>query len=225
MSADQSAEQMTSNDNAEELREDQADTRGTELRRRMRELVADLMRDVLVAVTAASPAEIGELIEDAETNRHRNEAASAARAGDDRPGDSLNIPSKARMRSGNSDRRNGSGEIEEGRVALIPHESWALSSNDPFDITSPSELLASTDEPHPAPEFVAPAELPGDVTSDASIEPAPSPTESATALPQDKDAASERRPRIVLREGEILLSATGSGVVIRRERRIPSPPR
>lgn len=104
----------------------------------------------------------------------------------------------------------------------------------PFDITSPGELLASTSVlsypqaravETPKAEPSQPTMLVQPVAAPAPSAPGPpQPTtvsaENVVALsPPDSEAASERRPKVVLREGERLLSATGSGVVIRRERR------
>jgi hypothetical protein len=123
-------------------------------------------------------------------------------------------------------------ESERPSRAPLPHS--------PFDITSPGELLASTsalsslqaktaDMPkaeasqaavHVRP-LVASIDSGADTNSRTGPMPASAPTtENVVALSAtDSEAASERRPRVVLREGERLLSATGSGVVIRRERR------
>jgi len=119
----------------------------------------------------------------------------------------------------------------------------SLGTHDPFDITSPGELLASAgsgtssgealdriamnfDRVTAAAGRAAPAAPPTTPVADASKPAdslpappaAPTPADGAIA-PVDRETASERRPRVVLREGERLLSATGSGVVIRRARR------
>jgi hypothetical protein len=119
-------------------------------------------------------------------------------------------------------------------------ETRSTAAHNPFDITSPGELLASVGTRTPpgessegtaskfdyasrgiegAPEAAAveaskPAELPAILTEPTKRRPVDSPASSS-----DQEAPSERRPRVVLREGERLLSATGSGVVIRRARR------
>ena len=128
----------------------------------------------------------------------------------------------------------------EGGPDTIP----SLGSLDPFDITSPGELLASAGS-HPSPAEVldritanfdrasaaavqaaqpsrsaSPSkESPRPDDSEPTLPSARAPTESGPGAPSDQETASERRPRVVLREGERLLSGTGSGVVIRRARR------
>jgi hypothetical protein len=119
-----------------------------------------------------------------------------------------------------------------------PEARAPLGSHDPFDITSPGELLASSD--NPAPSFEAPSRSslsvdrteggetapatesakPKEASPSSLLEPAAPRGAGATSVVAiDPDTSSERRPRVVLREGERLLSATGSGVVIRRARR------
>ncbi|MDP9149048.1 MAG: hypothetical protein M3O36_03780 [Myxococcota bacterium] len=95
-------------------------------------------------------------------------------------------------------------------------------THDPFDITMPSELLASTEE-------TKQGRSDGGTTAGATgqayvAEPRLLPrllsTPASPAAGDDAEAESERRPKVVLREGERLLKGTGSGVVIRRERRV-----
>jgi hypothetical protein len=98
-----------------------------------------------------------------------------------------------------------------------------MTPHSPFDITSPGDLLASVqvlgrrgpldDNSAQQPAARVPSAAADYLTATPATPPAPPST-------SDIEAASERRPRVVLREGERLLSATGSGVVIRRERRI-----
>ncbi|HXN31378.1 MAG TPA: hypothetical protein VN894_05925 [Polyangiaceae bacterium] len=117
----------------------------------------------------------------------------------------------------------------------------SFGSHDPFDITSPSELLASAGSRTSPGEILdrialsfdravgggegapaASASEPSKPDDPRSAPPATPPQRTPVDSPVvaiDTGAASERRPRVMLREGERLLSATGSGVVIRRARR------
>jgi hypothetical protein len=122
----------------------------------------------------------------------------------------------------------GSESEPEPKPPMVPHS--------PFDITSPGALLASPDEVLPRTHEPRPRDLtdlapaaPKESVPAAETHVAPAPigpaADSSTTLRDaDADAASERRPKVVLRAGERLLSATGSGVVIRRERRVAPLP-
>jgi hypothetical protein len=99
-----------------------------------------------------------------------------------------------------------------------------MSPQSPFDITSPGDLLATVQamgrralavEENAAPPPAAAAAPPSAPELPPTLAAPPAPPSTS-----DIEAASERRPRVVLREGERLVSATGSGVVIRRDRRI-----
>ena len=210
------------------------------LQRRVRTLVRELMREVLAAVAMASPAEIGELYRERPERKsfgleHAPAVAplvSAVRSSSNGlrapSARSETAPPRTRLRA----RR---GLVGRTPPAQTPRKEGAavVMQQDPFAITSPGELLASggserdrherrereaeTAEHRPPREPVAlHAETPAPpepVLPSLLEAPAPSPS-------SDKVVESERRPRIVLREGERLLSATGSGVVIRRERRV-----
>ena len=207
-----------------------------QLRRQIQSLADDLMRSILGAITESSAVEIGELIRTGALasaplvpNQPRRAAARFA-----------TMQTNAAERTAASDAPNRrQGQLRE-RVKESGRETRSsLASHDPFDITSPSELLAST---HSTPRTVAafgplldgtppgvnassgvdaaPRAADGPLLLDPQRNP-PAAGESAAALPAgDREAESERRPKIVLREGERLLSSTGSGVVIRRERRM-----
>jgi hypothetical protein len=191
---------------------------------RIRRLVDDLIRDLLGAITAASAADIGEVIgimaehrrlesmRPRRPERAETSAPSPGRNGISRAG------SRTPIRAPGTAQRADEGERQ--RPSLVPHS--------PFDITSPGDLLASVmmHATPPAEERDRP-QSPEAATaaSDRRANRAPSPLlEQSPAVPPpsaaDIEAASERRPRVVLREGERLLSASGSGVVIRRERRV-----
>ena len=208
------------------------------LQRRVRTLVRELMREVLTAVAMASPAEIGELMR-ARPERRSFALGSAPAV----------APLVSAVRSSGNGSRTPSVQSEtapprstrlRARRHLADHAppvhasrkdtAAVIMQQDPFAITSPGELLASggpererreheaeTAERRPPRQPVALAAetpaAPEPVLPSLLETPAPSPS-------SDKVVESERRPRIVLREGERLLSATGSGVVIRRERRV-----
>jgi hypothetical protein len=212
-----SADQFTRQAGARKTGEGPADRAAvgeTQLGRRIRELKVNLVRGVMHAISMASPDELGDIVPRAAFERADSVAAQ--------------LPNEARKRRADAHehRPSPAGKTRGMWITLADNaanEREASSPplpNDPFDITSPMELLASTDDPSPRPAAVhePPARMP-------SILEHPRPAESVTSLVDgDKEAASERRPTVVLREGEHLLSATGSGVVIRRERRV-SPPR
>jgi hypothetical protein len=174
------------------------------LERQVRGLVSDLMRGILRAVAMASPAEIGDVFND-------RERASSSLDG------ARSVAPRARRRVVPEENvRHGE------RDAALPGLS-----QDPFAITSPGEILASElsdagkdrprSVPHQAESGGSPSEMspaPQQATLPAILQGAASPSAG------DREAESERRPKIVLREGERLLSATGSGVVIRRDRRV-----
>jgi hypothetical protein len=233
---DQSARQTTVGETDDELGEDR-DAGDGNLQQAIRALAADLVHDILAAVASASAAELGELIRFAQQNRARDSAHSnldraAPRPADPRPGASFDhaapeVSSGQRERAWKpraiprgGERSGPQRAAREAEVDLMAHAG----PSDPFDITSPHELLASTDEPSVQPPQASAdspdrsQDLPRSTALPSLLQqPA---TESSTALVEgDSDAASERRPKVVLRAGERLLSATGSGVVIGRERR------
>ncbi len=221
------------------------------LRRRVGELVEELTSGLLEAITKASAAEIATLLETPgvlPTPFDPRKYATGARerstlprpAGAERSTLTELRGSRNGFRSDGPDTNRDSGP--------------AHGQSDAFDITSPGELLASTQETqtkapstgvlaegtrsHASPsgrgvaegllgleEVAEPRVARPAASQSVSAHDSPAAPESSVALPgKDQQADSERRPRIVLREGERLLSATGSGVVIRRERRV-SPPR
>jgi hypothetical protein len=260
MSANQSARHTTVRGSDERADEDHSDAGETRLRRRIRELVKDLVDDVLGAMATASAREIGELIMSIGPSQEADGLSSrpsrvpwradGQRSGADTPNARVNRPARGQPRD-RTELRNVAGQAgpEHAQDAMLP----PLHS-DPFDITSPGELLASTGDPSSPPRTqrlaspTAPVAGPPDGAPGSSDPVAaavadmprtaprrdlsaatplvqPSPADSSTALVDgDREASSERRPTVVLRAGERLLSATGSGVVIRRERRI-APPR
>jgi len=199
------------------------------LRPSIRRIVDDLVHGMLAAITAATAAEIGEAIgllaEDRRLERLRPRRSARAEAPVASPRSNGVARSSANGRSA-ATRPASVQRVEESenpRPSLVPHS--------PFDITSPGDLLASVvmhasslaeeraQAQAPARASPAPAQ-PADRASSPLLNHGPAAPPSAA----DIEAASERRPRVVLREGERLLSATGSGVVIRRERRV-APPR
>jgi len=237
MSADPSASQTS----IRELRARRsARARDLELRKRIGELVSELMRDILGLVVSGSAAEIGELLESA--------AHPRSQSGEGR--ETFRAASRGRRRSTNA----LAFAQDRGEAGRRP----SMAPNSPFDITSPGELLASpdilsrveqalpatrhegTDAPTPAVAEAEPAAAAAPNLTPAPAEPQPpdppppgrapslleppAPTRRraaaapAAAADAEAEAESERRPRIVLREGEQLVSATGSGVVIRRAR-------
>jgi hypothetical protein len=264
MSADQSARQTSIRRVGEFL------TKGTgdaELRRRVRQLVDELLRGMIHAILSAQAAELGDLVRGFESGRYRPRASSAVRAtpvaseargpsakarSNAKPSGRGKVPAKGRdaFERGRAPRERAeraerADEGHDGRSATAPH--------DPFDITSPSELLESTGGPastsraEVALEISSAADGTAAATADGGAAAAgvfhgsnavdlPSaprksaregsasraksrpPKPSGGFLDAETSAESERRPRIVLREGERLLSATGSGVVIRRAR-------
>jgi len=267
-----------------------ADEREAELRRRVHELVDELMRRVIGAMLAGSPAELAQLM-GALQQRSGGAAAQRATAARSEPAESrgagrahgarVGSPAAAAERRpakrghahapGRTAARDGRDHLRpaaaEARPSVLPHS--------PFDITSPGELLASTEAPRSALTLASARELPSlletpsvrqaaadrDAHAPAASSgradaaqtdegPGPAAPSSATrearldaartleappararraaraaaaapaaAAEAEAEAESERRPKIVLREGEQLLSATGSGVVIRRARR------
>jgi hypothetical protein len=264
MSADHAARKTTVRRAGEQPAKDRAVADFAQLRPRIHALVHDLMRGVLAAFVAASPAEIAELIRAAGQSRGSrgtswrfdraakavNGATQAAPrsifehvspedqlAAEGRPSSvKRNAAKRAAIRETLHGGVHAFGRSEnDGRDAMPP-----LGSHDPFDITSPGELLASSGS------RTAPVEAPSQTLSspDGEVgEGAPSAPIVEQSQPKEgtlsnwleappkraamdapvvaiaPEAASERRPRVVLREGERLLSATGSGVVIRRARR------
>jgi hypothetical protein len=261
MSANQLARHITVRGIDEGVDEDHSDAGETELRGRIRELVTDLVHEVLGAMAAASAREIGELIVSAGPSREPDSSSSRAhrapgRADAQRSGAEAPSARGSRPARGRPSYRTEQRHVAGPAGSEHAHDTKSPPSHsDPFDITSPGELLASTGEtssrprtqPLPSSDAVAGGPPNGAaVSSDAAAAavadltlaaPArrdlsaatpfvqPSPADSSTALvDSDREAASERRPTVVLRAGERLLSATGSGVVIRRERRI-APPR
>ena len=179
------------------------------LSRQVRALVDELMRGLLDAITASTAHEIGETIGALE------EGMPIAVVANERPKRNGVVRSGPRStpRVTASSRRQGA---ERSRPSMAPQS--------PFDITSPGDLLATVQamgrrvlavEENAAPPPAAAAAPPSapELPPTLAAPPAPSST-------SDIEAASERRPRVVLREGERLVSATGSGVVIRRDRRI-----
>jgi hypothetical protein len=247
MSDDQSARHTTIDEVDDELEQDSS-ANETRLRQSIRQLAADLVHDILAAVASASAAELGELIRYADDHGNHDDAPRlgvdrvasrsagvASGTNHTRAADSAiaTVPRERSLQFGAPmpdplwKRRGLSGGID-GSVQVPDRQPGIdaraqLAPNDPFDITSPHELLASTDEPPQQPVASSDStEVPQEQARSASLpsllqQPA---TESTTALMEgDSDAASERRPKVVLRAGERLLSATGSGVVIGRERR------
>lgn len=175
------------------------DTGDTQLGRRIRDLSARFMREVLRALATASATEIGQLLA-------RSGGASLKRAVKARTFErTFSSPRKISMRSAPAPE-------PETHAPIVPH--------DPFAITSPGELLAPREEIAPRPSEPPPSERTAPTRAVALLETRPATDSSTTLRDVDADAASERRPKVVLRAGEHLLSATGSGVVIRRERRI-----
>jgi hypothetical protein len=245
MSDDQSARQTTVDETGDEL-EEGSSADETDLRRTIRDLAANLVHDILAAVASASAAELGELIRLAPRDRGQDGAQSSL-DGTARLANETSRVHREAMRSELTSSPREGGRSAGGDVSGFPWKRRAVTprddrlaqqapirqreadaraqpaTHDPFDITSPHELLASTDELSPQPQATA------DSTDGSHEAPRPTAlpsllqqpaTESSTALVEsDSDAASERRPRVVLRAGERLLSATGSGVVIGRERR------
>ena len=196
------------------------------LGRHLRGLVDGLMRDMLAAITAASAAEIEVVIGDLaasrrlERTRPQRPARDEARPVSPRHNGVARAAGRAPGRALGSEQRTEGGDRP--RLSQMPQS--------PFDITSPGDLLASVmmHAAAPAEERARPQ-----ISEPAAAPPAPRPDRASSpllahgpasppAVPSaaDIEAASERRPRVVLREGERLLSATGSGVVIRRERRV-----
>jgi hypothetical protein len=215
MTSDTSARQTTVYRTGEQLAEDHASGGDAQLRRQIRELVSDLIRDVLRAMATASVAELGHVARGLEQDRARTAPAHAAPR---RRMATRTIASPTPQRTAIG------GERPENRRDAVSSPS-SPPQDERFDITSPGALLGSTDElaaqPTPAERSQhEPHEKPAPQTPESN--PAREPAQVLVA--NDKEAASERRPTVVLREGERLLSATGSGVVIRRERRL-SPPR
>ncbi|MGA7121984.1 MAG: hypothetical protein WBY94_17885 [Polyangiaceae bacterium] len=264
MSADHAARKTTVRKTGEEPADDWAGADFAQLGPRIHALVHDLMRGVLAAFVAASPAEIGELIQRGTQNREAaaatwrlDRAARAVRGGSPAaPSPLEGIAPAARDEELGSDdglkrsagKRGRIPEAASGRARRTtartedasPEARPPLGSHDPFDITSPSELLASSDNPAPSVEAQSRSSASGDRAGAEGGETAPAnesgkpkePSPSSLLEPPaprgaaatsvvaiDPDTSSERRPRVVLREGERLLSATGSGVVIRRARR------
>ncbi len=211
----------------EQLADRLADGKDAKLRRQIRVLADDLLREMLRAVCSASASEIAEAISALEGTRAERAALRRSAAGARLNG----LPHKtnfalALAADAAFGRRGGPAHREratDSRDAdLSPPQSHAPN---PFDITMPSELLASTDDAKPArsddaraaaaastpPTEGDPRVLPHLLASDSS---------SRAAAADEAEAASERRPKVMLREGERLLKGTGSGVVIRRERRV-----
>ena len=180
------------------------------LGRQVQGLVDELMRNLLDAIMTASAQDIGETLGAIENGRPIAVVVEA------RP--KRNVVARNGARSAP---RAGTLSRSE-RLARNPP---SISPQSPFDITSPSDLLATVqalgrrlplaEESAATAAYLAPAPTP-QLPPTLADPPAPPST-------TDIEAASERRPRVVLREGERLLSATGSGVVIRRDRRLIAP--
>jgi hypothetical protein len=95
----------------------------------------------------------------------------------------------------------------------------APNRRDPFDITMPSELLDSVGRTPPREEEMPPASV-------RRVRPARSPRPRTRPAPRVLEAPAAaapeveapRPPAVSLREGEQVVRASGSGVVIRRAR-------
>jgi hypothetical protein len=198
MNADESARRGRVSDTRELPRDNETGAGDAQLGREVRELVRNLMRDVLGVLATASATEIGVLLARTGDVSLKRAAAKARVYGRN----TLRHVEPAHSRSEDFDRKAPAGPA------------------DPFDITSPSELLASPDEILPQAPEAPSRDLSAQPPTPIPIESRPARDSSTALRDADADAASERRPKVVLREGERLLSATGSGIVIRRERRI-----
>ena len=178
MSDDHAARKTTVRRTGEEPAKDWPGADFAQLRPRIHALVHDLMRGVLAAFVAASPAEIGELMQTAGQNREGaaapwrlNRAPRAVRGGSTAAPSTLDGLSPApaardaELESHERLKRNAGKRAGIRRAASFgatrtmargdhasPEARPPLGSHDPFDITSPSELLASSDGPTPSVE-------------------------------------------------------------------------
>ena len=212
----------------EQLADRLADGKDAKLRRQIRVLADDLMREMLRAVCAASASEIAQAISALEDTRAERAALQRSSAGarlNGRPHKTdfaLALAADAALgrRAGQAHRERATDSRD---ADVSPPQSHAPN---PFDITMPSELLASTDDAKPARSDDARAAAAASTPSTEGEPRVPprvlsaSDGSSRTAAADEAEAASERRPKVMLREGERLLKGTGSGVVIRRERRV-----
>jgi hypothetical protein len=264
MSADHAVRKTTVRKAGEQPAKDSAGADFAQLRPRIHALVHDLMRGVLAAFVAASPAELAELIRAAGQSRGSQGASFRF----DRAAKAVNGATQAALRSIFEDVSPEAQLADEGRPSPTKRNAAKraairetlhgglktfersedddrdakppLGSHDPFDITSPGELLASSGsrtspveapgrtfsspdgeggEGAPSAPLVEPSRPNEGPLSNLLETPPTRAAEDAPVVAIAPEAASERRPRVVLREGERLLSATGSGVVIRRARR------
>jgi hypothetical protein len=177
------------------------------LGRQVQGLVDELMRNLLDAITTASTQDIGEML------GAIDDGAPIAVVAEARP------KRNAVARSG---ARSAPRAAMSSRSERLERNPPSMSPQSPFDITSPGDLLATVQAlgrrlPFGEESSAQAAPAPASTPELPSMLMAPPPAPPSTS---DIEAASERRPRVVLREGERLLSSTGSGVVIRRDRRI-----
>ncbi|MDP9036899.1 MAG: hypothetical protein M3O50_19040 [Myxococcota bacterium] len=206
----------------EQLAEGLAAGQHERIRRRIRDLADDLMRDMLHAICGASASELAEAMtafEESRPERAALQRAVARMSTVERfsKTDSAHPRHTTQLTQAHPEE---SGRRERERASRLPRPP--SQTHDPFDITMPSELLASTEETKQnrsdgSGSTAATRHASGRETRLPRLL---STLATSPASADDAEAESERRPKVVLREGERLLKGTGSGVVIRRERRV-----
>jgi hypothetical protein len=186
-----------------------AETRGRASGRdEVRDLAYKLVRDVITAMGGATLGEIQEAME-----------ALAA------------LPKSAPTKANGlqrSDRVERTAQRSAGSVSVAgsarseAHEpdATAAGRRDPFDITMPSELLDTSTGVAPREEERPPASVRRVRPRSPRPSPAPAskPTQPSILAHGSEPQEPQRVPVVSLREGEQLVRASGSGVIIRRAR-------
>ena len=183
----------------------------------VRDLAHDLLLDVVGALRLASIGEIAGALATLE-RRPKTRASASARTPPEGSSD-RSRPVHPRKQQATAARR---GSVELPPVTAAPSRR----SRDPFDITKPGELLDPTaveprrEEEHPpSSERRAYRPPPGERRPGGPGVPRPRGQPAVAASgPSEAAPINPPPPAVTLREGEHLLRAGGSGVVIRRVR-------
>ncbi|MGD0678970.1 MAG: hypothetical protein ABSC94_26495 [Polyangiaceae bacterium] len=183
--------------------------------RQVRELADELVLDLIAAMRNASLVELAETIDVLERRRNARAAARPAAA-----------PREATVRSKSRSRPTPARPVDEpDEHEPEPSAEAGAARRSAFDITQPSELLDHVARSTPRNEEQPPSSVrrmrpsPPEILSPPRAN-AP-PTGAAGKAPvaaTEPEATAWRAPTVSLREGEQVLRASGSGVVIRRVR-------
>ena len=175
--------------------------------RQVRELTDELLLDLIAALRNASLAEIALTVGDLERRRKSRGGARSAAARTARQAALARVKAAPQSAAGASH-----ASPEPARESIGP------TRRDPFDITKPGELLGPGAPLDPRRDEVPPSSAVSPVSSREVRSPRPVRVKTAASGREPAVAAEERSPTVPLREGEQLLRAGGSGVVIRRAR-------